>query len=49
MWQALGVFVFTLVALLFWALGVVRMSDSQVVWFSSGFPINWIIFPLLNE
>jgi hypothetical protein len=34
MWQALGAFVFFLVALLFRALGVVHMSGSQVVWFS---------------
>jgi hypothetical protein len=40
MWPAMGVVVVSFVVLLFRAFGVVRLS---------GFPINWIIYPLLNE
>jgi hypothetical protein len=50
MWPAVGAVVASFVVLLFQAFGVVRfVGVSCCMVFRSGFPINWIIFPLLNE
>jgi hypothetical protein len=49
LWQVVGAFVVSLVVLLFHSSGVVRLSVLGVVQFSIWFPINRIIFPILNE